>query len=244
MKQGGNILILHGWNLNAEKFQPLTRELKENGYTVEAIDLPGFGSSNRPNKPYYLSDYVNFVDNYIASKKWKEVIIIGHSFGGRVSLKLASLNPQYLKALILTGTPGYNPVSKYKIVFFVTLAKIGNTIFSLPLLNIIQEQARRLLYKTARANDFYNTDKNMRDTFKNIVNENLEQYVSKISVPTLLIWGENDQITPLWIGKKMEKVMNNGKLEIVSNARHGVPWTHPKEFVQYTKDFLNKKIYE
>lgn len=234
-------LILHGWNLSGKKFTPLVVELKKNGYDAYSIDLPGFGNSTKPQKPLTLSDYVEYVYKYIKSKNWEEVIIVGHSFGGRIGIKFASTNPSFLKALILTGTPGYNPVQKCKVIFFLGLAKLGDLLFSLPILKNAKEIARKLLYKAAQANDFYTTDITMQDTFKNIVKEEPAKYLAKIKIPTLLIWGENDQITPLWIGQKMESVIPNAKLVVIPNSRHGVPWTNPKEFVDAIIRFLNDK---
>lgn len=237
------ILILHGWNLSKGKYQPLVDEFKKSGYEIEAIDLPGFGQSPLPQKPLVLSDYVNFVEKYIKEKRWKEVLLIGHSFGGRIGIKLASQNPSYMKALILTGTPGYNPVRQSKILFFLTLAKIGNIIFALPLLNNFKIITRRLLYKAARASDFYNTDINMQDTFKNIVSEGLVEYMHKINMPTLLIWGEGDKIVPLSIADKMKQVIPNSHLKVIKDARHGLPWTHPQIFadrvIQFLKDYVS-----
>lgn len=232
------ILILHGWNLHAKKFQPLVDEFKKNGYFVEAIDLPGFGQSQLPKKPLYLSDYVEFVTNYIKEKRWQKVILIGHSFGGRIGIKFASQNSSYLKALILTGAPGFNPVPRFKVLFFFTLAKLGNIIFALPLLNNFHKVTRRILYRLARATDFYTTNIHMQNTFKNIVGENLKSYLGNISIPTLLLWGENDRIVPISIAQKMERTMPNADLISVPDARHGVPWTHPKIFVQEVDKFL------
>ncbi|MBI2611415.1 alpha/beta hydrolase [Candidatus Gottesmanbacteria bacterium] len=234
------ILILHGWNLSAEKFAPLVNELRIKGFNAQASDLPGFGTSPKPKNPLTLSDYVRYVDKYVKSKNWSEIVIIGHSFGGRLAIKLASQNPKFLKALILSGAPGYNPVPKLKILFFLSLAKLGNAIFALPILKNFSTLSRHFLYRAAQATDFYNTDKNMRDTFKNIVKEELVDYMAQIKVPTLLIWGENDLIVPVSIAKKMSKVIPNAKLTVIPDARHGAPWTHPKEFVESVIKFLDK----
>ncbi len=240
MKSDISILILHGWNLSAEKFTPLVSALRKKGYEAEAIDLPGFGKSETLTREFTLSDYVHFVDTYIVRKKWKKVVLIGHSFGGRISIKLAAMCPQYLLGLVLTGTPGYNPVPKIKIVFFLVLAKLGNLILSLPLLSFLRDTSRKLLYRSARATDFYNTNKNMRDTFKQVVKEDLSEYMGKIKVPTLLLWGVNDQITPVWIGQKMQKSISKAQFFTISNARHGAPWTHTKEFIEKCELFLKK----
>lgn len=233
-------LILHGWNLSADRFLPLQKELVRRGYKVHCADLPGFGMSGFPDHPLYLSDYVDFVSKYVKGNNLDKIILIGHSFGGRISIKLAAGDPKYLRVLILTGVPGINPVSPIKMRFFLLLAKIGNIAFSLPLLSKPRDMARKLLYKAAHASDFYNTNKKMRKTFKNIVRENLIPYLSQIRVPTLLLWGEEDKIIPVSSAQKLQKLIKNSKLEIIDNARHGVPWTHPKEFADEVEKFLNE----
>lgn len=234
------ILILHGWNLSAVKFEPLIKELEKREYKVICFDLPGFGKENTPGRPWDLSDYVSFVEKKLNSANIRKVILIGHSFGGRIGIKLAAENPKLLDALILTGAPGINPVPKFKVTFFLCLAKIGNVIFSLPGLSLFKNKVRQLLYKTARATDFYNTDKKMRDTFKNIIKEDLIPYLRKISAPTLLIWGGQDLIVPVKIAQEMSKLINNTKLSVIPEARHGVPWTHPKIFTDEVDKFIKR----
>lgn len=232
------ILILHGWNLSAAKFYPLENELTQHGYKVYCPDLPGFGQSKIPSKPLYLSDYADYVNKFIRKNKLSEVIIIGHSFGGRISIKLASENPKYLRALILAGAPGIVPVPRSKIIFFLYIAKIGNLIFSIPLLNLFKNKARKILYRTAKATDFYNTDKNMRETFKNIVKEKLELYLPQVDSPTLLLWGEKDGIVPVGIAIRMNKLIKKSVLVRIDDAKHGLPWTHPKIFTTEVEKFL------
>src|SRR3989338_3028071 len=98
------IIILHGWNLSADRFSPLLNELEKNQYKVYCPDLPGFGNSKLADKALYLDDYIKFVEKYIDRYQLDDVIIIGHSFGGRIAIKMATSNRK-LKALIVSGTP-------------------------------------------------------------------------------------------------------------------------------------------
>lgn len=232
------ILILHGWNLSSDKFIILKDEFVKRKFKVYCPDLPGFGNSKIPDKSLNLSDYVGFVEKFIQENKLTNVILVGHSFGGRIGIKLAVQNPKLLHALILTGAPGIMPVARSKALFFIILAKIGRKLFSLPTVNFFQNIARQLLYRTAGAMDYYNTDEKMRETFKNIVAENLEPLLSQINIPTLLLWGKEDGMVPIGIARKMNKMINNSKLVFIENSRHGVPWTHPKEFADKVEDFL------
>lgn len=234
------ILILHGWNLTASKFWELQNEFKKKGYHVICPDLPGFGTSRIPNHPLILSDYVKFVEDMLKIQKINKVILVGHSFGGRIGIKLAVESPQLVHSLVLTGAPGINPVPKGKILFFLYIAKIGNLIFSLPILAFLKNCAKKYLYKTARASDFYNTHGVMRETFKNIVREDLSSYLKKIAIPTLLLWGEEDMIVPLRTAKAMSKLLIDAKLVVIPEARHGFSWTHPKIFVTEIEKFLKR----
>lgn len=234
------IIILHGWNLSASKFLPPIEEFRRRGYNVYCPDLPGFGKSKLPAKSWFLSDYVDFVKKILVENKLKQVIMIGHSFGGRIGIKFAAQNPKLLKALILSGTPGINPVPKFKARFFLILAKLGKLVFYLLPFSSLKDLFRKFLYKTVNASDYYNTNDYMLETFKNTVNESLVPYLSQINIPTLLLWGREDNMVPLAIAKKMNRLIKKSKLIVINNSRHGVPWTHPKEFTDEVHKFLEK----
>lgn len=234
------ILILHGWNLSAARFIPLQNELVRRGYKVFVPDLPGFGNTKFPDRPLTLTDYADFVEKFLATHKLKKIILIGHSFGGRISIKIASKNPKYLYSLVLTGAPGIVPVPRSKVLFFIYISKVGKILLSLPLFSLFKDKARKLLYRAAHATDFYNTNGKMRETFKNIVKEKLEVYLPKIYTPTLLLWGKEDKIVPVEIAVKMNELMRKSTLVAISDARHGLPWTNPQEFADAVEKFLGK----
>ena len=234
------LVILHGWNLSAAKFMPLSRELKKLGYRIYVPDLPGFGQNPMVGKSLNLVDYAIFVERYLKQNKLTKAVIIGHSFGGRVAVKMAAAKNGNLAALVLTGTPGFLPVPKIKVLFFMFLAKIGGLFFSLPIINRLDSVMKKILYKTAGASDFYHTKENMRQTFKNIVREELSLCLKKINIPTLLLWGRDDGIVPLSVASKMLKTISSAELQIIDEARHGVPWTRPEEFSLRVDRFLKK----
>ena len=234
------LVILHGWNLSAAKFIPLSRELKKLGYRIYVPDLPGFGKNQKVEKPLNLSDYAIFVEAYLKKHKISKAVIIGHSFGGRIALKMAAAKNGNLVALVLTGTPGFLPLPKIKVLFFMLLAKIGGLFFSLPIINRLDSVMKKILYKTAGASDFYHTKENMRQTFKNIVRTELFEYMKGIKLPTLLLWGRDDGIVPLSVAFRMSKTISRVQLQIINEAKHGVPWTHPEEFSRHLDRFLKK----
>ncbi|KKS45570.1 MAG: hypothetical protein UV09_C0034G0009 [Candidatus Gottesmanbacteria bacterium GW2011_GWA2_42_18] len=217
------LVILHGWNLSAAKFIPLSRELKKLGYRIYVPDLPGFGKNQKVEKPLNLSDYAIFVEAYLKKHKISKAVIIGHSFGGRIALKMAAAKNGNLVALVLTGTPGFLPLPKIKVLFFMLLAKIGGLFFSLPIINRLDRIMRKILYRTAGASDFYHTKENMRQTFKNIVREELSPYLKKINTPTLLLWGRDDGIVPLSVAFRMSKTISRVQLQIIFCRNFSLP---------------------
>lgn len=236
------IVILHGWGLSARVFQPLVSELKKLAYPCLVPDLPGFGSEPAPVYPWRLRDYVRFVDDYFKKQSVKRAIFVGHSFGGRISLKFSQLHPDKVLALVLTGTPGFTPIPRKKLILFVTLAKIGNIIFSLPPLNLVKDSVRRWYYYVVGARDFFRAEGVMRDIFKTIVAEELVSSMQTIKVPTLLIWGEYDIIVPSAIAQQMHEVIPHAQLVILPEADHGVPFKQPEAFAGYVNRFINKNL--
>lgn len=232
------IVVLHGWGLSAKTFEPLVAELKKHHVEVFAPDFPGFDSLHIPQKPFTLSDYVEFLHTYLERHHIVKPILIGHSFGGRVALKYQYTYPNNISALILTGAPGFTPVSRKKLSLFISIAKIGGTLFSLPLLYRLKDRVRLWYYYVVGARDFYRAEGVMRETFKNVVKEPLVTCMQNVRVPTLLVWGAKDLIVPVRIAEKMKETIAHSRLIIVPDGGHNVSYTSPKEFVRSIYDLL------
>ncbi len=233
-----SIIILHGWGLSGKKFDGLKQELQSMGYTVFAPDLPGFGESKAPSFAYHLSDYADFLSDFIQKNNIVDPVLIGHSFGGRVALKFLYSNPNGARTVIFTGTPGYTPVPRRRLQLFVLVAKVGKGLFSLWPLSVLQEKIRAWYYYLVGARDFYRANPMMRDIFKLIVQEELHKPIASVRIPCTLIWGSLDQITPVWIAKKMHEAIAHSTLTIIEDADHGVSYKKPKEFSEYVDTFL------
>lgn len=204
-----------------------------------APDLPGFGLAQIPHHPLNLGDYVNFLYQYLQKNKLSQPILVGHSFGGRVCLKFQEMYPNYVRALILSGTPGFTPVAKRKIFIAVTLAKLGKIFFSLPLIRRFEEKVRLWYYYVVGARDYYRAEGVMRETFKKIVLESLVSSMKAVRAPTLLLWGEEDIIVPVKVAQKMQAVITHARLNVVPGADHGLPYKQPVKFAAYVNQFVN-----
>jgi pimeloyl-ACP methyl ester carboxylesterase len=235
------ILILHGWGRakNAQTAYKKTIGLFEKkGYEVYAPDMPGFGEAANPKVPFKLENYAEYIRNFIKKHNIHAPILIGHSFGGRVAIKYITSNTTDVKALILCGVPGFTPVKKVKLFASLLIAKIGSLIFSLPGLSTLEEKIRSWFYYVIGARDFYRAEGTMRDTFKNIVREELKDMMEAIRIPTLLVWGDKDAIVPIHVATRMKNIIRNSKLLIIPDGKHSVIMDEPTIFVDDVHSFL------
>lgn len=240
MKEKPPIVILHGWALTGDTFLPLVDALRLLGYRAVSPDLPGFGSAELPKKPLGLKEYAEFLREYLHKHNIKKPILFGHSFGGRISLKYQQLYPSEISALVLSGTPGFTPVSRWRMVIGFVVSKFGAAFFMLPPFRLIEDRVRLFWYRLIGAKDFLRPQKVMRDTFKKIVTESLVEPMKSVSCPCLLVWGEGDGIVPVAIARRMEKIILGAKLVIIPESRHGVPWKKPEEVAILIDDFVKQ----
>ncbi|MBI3343165.1 alpha/beta hydrolase, partial [Candidatus Gottesmanbacteria bacterium] len=140
--------------------------------------------------------------------------------------------------LILSGTPGFTPIPKKKLLLFIALAKVGKLLFSIPPLNLVQDAVRRWYYYVVGAREFFRAEGAMRETFKNIVKEDLVRSMEAVDIPTLLLWGELDIIVPVSIAQRMHQVIAGSELVVIPEADHGVPFKQPEVFASYVERFL------
>lgn len=233
-----DVIILHGWNLSGERFSGLADELLQKGYRVFTPDLPGFGKEPPPDNPWHVSDYATFLGIYIKRHHIEKPVLIGHSFGGRVALQFTHMYPNIPGRLVISGTPGYSPISKKKMSFFLVLAKIGGALFMLPGLYLLSDFARKVLYRLAGVNEFYRAEGSMRQTFKNVVTDDLTAAMRSVRTPCLLVWGELDTIVPVAVAEKMRDTIPNAQCIIIPAMNHDVPFKQSKTFASYLWNFL------
>lgn len=219
------VAILHGWGSKVEKWNPLKKELEKAGFEVFVPQLPGFGKSRTPDQPWSVSDYAQWVKTRLP----KHYFLVGHSFGGRIAIKLASQKPEGLKGLILIGSAGIKQRKTLKHFIFWLLAKIGKLFFNIPPFSIFKSFARRILYKLAGERDYYQAKGAMKETLKRVISEDLKEDLKRIKVPTLILWGERDSFTPLSDGELMNRLISGSSLKVFPNADHSLPLKLPRE---------------
>ncbi len=227
MKLG--IIILHGWGSRVEKWLPFKKELERAGFEVFLPHLPGFGKTVPPKKSWGVSDYAHWVQDYIKENSLKNYFLVGHSFGGRIAIKIASRNPAGLTGLTLVNSAGIKPRKTLKRLAFLVLAKIGKIFFFLPPFCFFKSWAKWMLYKLAREKDYYQAKGMMRKTLKKVLSEDLRADLKKIKIPALILWGEKDKMTNLADGILMNNLIKNSSLITFPEAGHDLPLKFPKK---------------
>ena len=215
---GENVLILHGWGASIETMQPIINSLK-NKYRVLALDLPGFGLSDTPNTAWNSFNYADIVKKFIDILSLKDINLIGHSHGGRVSIILSSKHKDVVKKLILIDSAGIISKKNIKYYYKIFRYKIYKKLYFF--INKNNELKLEGFYKKFGSQDYQNA-KNaiMRKTLVKVLHDNLENYLCIIKAPTLIIWGENDTDTPIYMAKKLNKKIANSALIVLEGAGH------------------------
>lgn len=218
--KGPVVLVLHGWGDSSQSFQALGQLLAPK-YRVILVDLPGFGATDIPQKAWTIEDYAKFVVKFCNKLSIQPEIIIGHSMGGRIAIKLVGeklLSPQ---KLILLATAGIKQSDSVRNKTYKAAAKTGKFITNLPGLKKYQKSLRQKLYKSAGTTDYLQAGP-MQETFVNVINEDLQATAKNILVPTLLVYGTDDAETPPEYGKVFHDIIKGSELMIIPDTGHFV----------------------
>jgi len=216
---GRNVLLLHGWGANIQTMMPIFNILKDKCRVV-ALDLPGFGESDIPNKPWDSFNYAEFIKNFIDEIGIKDIILFGHSHGGRISIILSSKYDILIKKLILIDSAGLIPKRNLKYYIKVYSFKFLKLMYTTFAKDDSKDKKLENFYKRFGSVDYKATQGIMRQTMVKVINDNLIDLLSSIKAPTLLIWGENDEDTPLYMGKLMEERIKDSGLIVLKGAGH------------------------
>lgn len=207
------IVFLHGWGGNIKSFEFIVNCLCFD-YKAVLIDFPPFGESETPNSDFTIFDYEKLVIEIMNKENITSPIIVGHSFGGRVAILLASSGN--CKKLILTASAGLKPKRSIKYKFKIVKKKICNKL--------------GLKYNCGSA-DYNALPKNMKKTFVNIVTTYLEKYAININVPTILFWGKKDKDTPFYMAKRLQRLIKDSEIIAFKNSGHFCYINNLKSFI-------------
>lgn len=234
-----NIVLLHGWGANTKKLAPLANSLKKLNWKVLVCELPGFDAPE-PDSIWNVDDYTRFVVRRAFSIFGKEkYFVFGHSFGGRVAIKMSLYEENPICGVVLCATGGISRGNLIKRLLFKSLAVLGK-VFA----NISPEFGhywKTLLYKIAREHDYERASSRMKKVFQKVIAEDLKPLIPEIKIPLLVLWGEEDKITPVKDAYFIARNSKKASIFTYQNEGHRLPYERPDDVAekidQWAKNF-------
>ena len=218
---GTVVLFFHGWGAPVSTYRLLTDPLSAYCRVI-APDLPGFGGSEEPEEPWTVDRFVDFAIAFANALELREVTLMGHSFGGRMIIKLFSRpdNPLIVKKVVLMDAAGIRPHHGPDYYIKVYSFKLAKWFFSLPgVRNLFPDAVEKARNKFG-SSDYQKASPVMRQSMSLCIGEDLTSLLPHITASTLLIWGEKDTATPLSDGKLMEKHIPDAGLVTLEGCGH------------------------
>lgn len=217
---------MHGWGGSLNSFLAYAKELSAS-FRVTLVDFYGFGKTPHPDYALKLDDYVTSIFQLIAFYEMQNVTLIAHSFGARVAIKLAYDYPNLIHKMVLVNGAGIRARKGARYYYRYYRHKLLSTL--------------RIPHK-AGSKDYQVLSPIMKATFINIINQDLTPLLSSIKISVLLIWGSRDKQTPLYMARRMGKLLPNNKLIILKKAGHFSYLDRPMHFKQAVSFFLQGAI--
>lgn len=229
------VVLMHGWGCDHTTVRSIAADIEDNMH-VYSLDLPGHGKSQEPPEVWGVDQYTQLVEKFIDRLGIKDPALIGHSFGGRIELLLASRRP--IRKMVIVDGAGIKPRRKPKYYLKVYSFKAAKKI--LPIL-FGKKKGGELIDRwrgSAGSADYRNSSPMMRAVMSRCVNEDLKHVMPSINASTLLIWGENDTATPLSDAKYMEKHIPDAGLVAFPDCGHYSFLDNPVGFRAVIREFF------
>ncbi len=225
-KSKDTVVLLHGWGQNIQMMQPIGDAI-QNNYDVIIVDLPGHGKSEEPKYAWNVDDYVECIKKLLDNLEVKNPTLIGHSFGGKISLLYAS--KYKVKKLILFGSP-----YKKEITNISLKTKILKAAKKIPVLNKLEDFAKKHIGST----DYRNASPLMRNILVNTVNFDITEEVKKITCPTLIVWGDLDDQVPVEEAYELENLIADAGVVVYENCTHYAYLERLNQTINVVNSFL------
>jgi pimeloyl-ACP methyl ester carboxylesterase len=233
--KGKTVIILHGWADSSAGLRSLCAGLSKS-YDVIALDLPGFGGTAAPANAWGLDDYVKFVGHFLKKIGVEHVwALVGHSNGGAMIIRGVAQGQLQSEKVVLLASAGIRNVYKGRNRVLRIMAKTGK-VFTMPLPASVKKKIRRKVYKTIGSDML--VAEHMQETFKRVVTEDVRPDAAQLTMPVLLVYGEDDESTPVWYGEQYHELMVDSTLEILPGAGHFVHLDRPHDVSKAILEFI------
>ena len=233
--KGRPVLLLHGWADSAAGMTKLHSLLAKKNKVV-ALDLPGFGSTQAPDGAWGLDDYAYFVSHFLDKIDAKlPKAIVGHSNGGAIAVRGMARGWLSADKLVLLASAGIRGEYKGRIKALRLVTKAGKALTA-PLPKKVKQKIRGKVYKTVGSDML--VAEHLQETFKKVVEDDVRVDATHLALPTLLVYGDQDDQTPLSYGKMLNEAVKGSKLEVLPGAGHFVHNDEPEKVSKLIEGFL------
>lgn len=238
--QGMPFLLLHGWGRGTDAYIELQNKIANAGFQVFAPDFPGFGKSAPPSAAWGVEEYTRFVLDFANAFGLQNFVLFGHSFGGQVAANFAIQHFERVRKLILCAAAIVRKKPGFMKRILWLCAKTGNMFFSIWPFCIFQNIAGKALYRLLGTSDWKYSQGIMKKVRERVVRQDLSSLVSRIAVPTLIVWGDQDKATPVQEAYFLKEKIKNSVLEIIPGAGHRLFIEKPEDFFDIVLKFITK----
>jgi pimeloyl-ACP methyl ester carboxylesterase len=235
--QGAPVVLLHGWGTSSESLAGVAACLAP-GFRVVSVDLPGFGWSQAPAAAWGTADYADHVRRFLDEIGIATAAFLGHSFGGRIAIHVASHAPRRVSRLILVASAGVRPKRGPRYYFRVTTAKVLRRLLALPGLEGVGGRLLSRWQARVGSRDYLAAGR-LRPTLVKVVNEDLTPLLAAVQAPTLLVWGDRDQEVRRPAVDVMAATIPRSRLAVFPGAGHFPFQDEPETFCRVAMEFLH-----
>jgi pimeloyl-ACP methyl ester carboxylesterase len=223
---GTPIVVLHGLMGGLSNFEGVTNYFPQKGYKIIIPELPIYSMSLLKTN---VKSYANYVKDFLDYKKLDNVILLGNSLGGHIGLYFSKMYPEYVKALIITGSSGL-----YESAMGSGYPKRGDYEF-------IKKKAEDVFYDPKIAtkeivDEVYDTVNDRNKLIrtlaiaKSAIRHNMAKDLPKMTQPTCIIWGKNDQVTPPNVADEFHELLPDSDLFWIDKCGHAAMMERPEKF--------------
>ena len=228
--KGKDIMFIHGWNANKNQWRRWVDGLVEKGYRVWAIDLPGFGESDKPESFWGIWEYVEIVEEFIKLKKIESLVLVGHSFGSRIALLVGSRS-RVVNKLLVFGVA----VEKVFLVF-TRIYLLGIRFVPDMFRSFVAEKIFKITWSTKA--DWIISWKLSKNLEKAMAVD-IKNDIKKIQIPIFAAGGRFDYLTPVWNLWGLRRVTSRVVVNIFPKSSHWPDIQEEGEFKKWLYGSLN-----
>ena len=227
------VVWLHGWQRTGRDFEASARMLADQGVASVALDLPGFGSSPAPSVAGGAHYYAELVEPVVSTIGDGPVLLVGHSFGGRVATVLAARRPDLVRGLVLTGVPLLRRSATTKSPLSYRAARW------LHHRGLISDERIEAARQRHGSSDYRNAKGVLRDVLVISVNESYADELTRLTSPVTMLWGANDFEVPVAIAEEASALLSAPhSLRTLAGVGHMVPTDAPDELLRSVAEAL------